>query len=321
MPKISAVMALYNTPYDLLRKTVESLLNQTFADFELVIIDDASSMEYEEFFEKFADDRIKYSRLIENAGPGHARNEGIKQAIGDYIAIVDSDDVCLPNRFEVQSDFLGKNPQISLVSCAFKQSNNGKISSVFENDEEIKVEMLFVSQLANPAVMFRRAIFLEKSLFYSEKINFGEDYQLWIDAMFSGIKMANLSEVLMIYTRRRNQLSKTKSEKQTTILKDIYRGIFSRIGIDFSQKEIDLHSNLYLESFESITVEEASEWFEKIIAQNKKINILDENKLIEKKNKVINRINKFKKRIFRLKIGKNNFCIYKPCKFSIEKRD
>lgn len=321
MPKITAVMALYNTPYVLLKKTVNSILNQTFTDFELVIIDDASTIEYEEFFENFNDNRIKYFKLEQNAGPGHARNEGMVNARGEYVAIVDSDDIYLPNRFEVQSDFLDKNPSISLISCAFKQSNNGKISSVIEKDEDIKVEMLFNSQLTNPAVMLRKTVFVEKNLFYPEDINFGEDYKLWIYAMFVGIKMANINEVLMIYTRRKNQLSKTNAEKQTSILKEIYKEILYRLGVMVSQEEIDLHYNIYLENFDEVSVESVSRWFDKIIAQNRNVHILDENKLIEKKNSVINRINFLSSRIFKLKIGKKNLCIYKPFRFSIEKRD
>lgn len=321
MPKISAVMALYNTPYDLLQKTVESILTQTFSDFELIVIDDASQMEYEDLFNKFEDKRIKYSKLEENAGPGNARNVGIKKAIGEYIAIVDSDDIYLPKRFEVQAQYLDKNPDISLVSCAYKQSDNSKIPSIVENNDDIKIGMLFNSMLANPAVMLRKTVFEEKNVFYPQNINFGEDYHLWMNAMFAGEKMANLKDVLMIYTRRKNQLSKTKSEKQVSILKEIYLEIFSRMGVETSEKEIDLHYNIYLENFTCVSIEEASNWFDKIIAQNKISHIFDEKKLIEKKNSVLNQINRFKNRIFKIKIGQNNLCIYKPCTILLEKRN
>lgn len=321
MPKISAIMALYNTPYNYLKATVKSILSQTFSDFELIVIDDASTIEYQELFNHFNDERIKYFKLEENGGPGRARNEGTKKAQGEYIAIVDSDDVYLPQRFEVQINFLDKNPDISLISCAFKQSNNGKIPSVIEKDEDIKVAMLFNSQLANPAVMFRKNTFTEKNLFYAEDINFGEDYQLWLDAMFAGIKMANLNEVLMIYTKRKNQLSKTKIDKQTLILKDIYKNIFANLKMSVSQEEIDLHYNIGCENFNSLTSEKVEVWVSKIIEHNKNLNIFSEEKLIEEKNQTINKINAFRNRIFKLKIGETNLCIYKPFKIILEKRD
>jgi glycosyltransferase involved in cell wall biosynthesis len=321
-PKISVVMALYNTPYNYLKTTVESILNQTLNDFELIVIDDASSVEYREFFEQFNDERIKYFKLEQNGGPGKARNEGIKKASGEYIAIADSDDIYMPERFQVQADFLDKNLEISLISCSFKQSNNGKISSIVENNEDIKIEMLFNSQLANPAVMFRRNIFTEKNLFYPENINFAEDYQLWINAIFVGVKCANLKDVLMIYTRRSGQLSKEKSDKQAAILKNIYKNLFSKMPLNASQEELDLHYDIYCEKFKTIkNVQQISSWFDKIIEHNKELKVFDEEKLIKKKEQIIEHYNKVKNRLFKTKIGNYNLCMSKTLKFSLEVRD
>ncbi len=322
MPKISAVMALYNTPYSFLQATVESILSQTFVDFELIIVDDASQMKYQEFLDRFKDERIKYFKLDKNAGPGHARNEGIKKAVGEYVAIVDSDDVYLPKRFEVQAEFLDRNLDISLVSCAFKQSNNGKIPTVIEDNEDIKVAMLFNSPLANPAVMFRRETFVQQNLFYPESINFAEDYQLWLDAMFCGLKMVNLRDVLMIYTRREGQLSKTKSDTQSQILKDSYKKIFIKMGLNFSLEELDLHYNLAMENFSSITdLKEINSWFEKIINQNKVKLVFCEQKLVDMQNRLEKKYLRNKNRLVKIKIGNKNFCISKQLKIYIEKRD
>lgn len=321
-PKISAVMTLYNTPYKLLRKTVKSILNQTLIDFELIVIDDASSIEYKSFFESFNDDRIKYFKLEKNSGPGHARNEGIKKAQGEYIAIVDSDDIYMPKRFEIQKNFLDKNQAISLLSGVFQFSNNKKKSSVLNADKDIKAFMLFNSALTNSAVMFRTDVFIEKNLFYPENLNFGEDYSLWIDAMFSGIKMANLKDKLMIYVRRKNQLSKTKIDMQANILKELYRKIFLNLDLEVSQEEIELHYNIERGNFNTInSVDKISKWFDKIIQHNKKLQIFNEQKLIDKKNITMENVNRFKNRLFKLKILEYNFCIYKPFKITFEKRN
>lgn len=322
MPKISAVMALYNTPYNYLKATVESILNQTFTDFELIIIDDASTIEYQAFFNDFNDERIKYFKLEENGGPGRARNEGIKKSLGGYVAITDSDDIYMPQRFELQVQFLDNNPEISLISGAFKQSNNGKISPVIENNEDIKLFMLFNSPFANPIVMFKKDIFLEKNLFYPEDIDFGEDYELWINAMFAGIKMANLKNVLMIYTRRPGQLSKTKLEKQIAILKKLYKKIFASLNLDASQEELDLHYEIYTENFKKIkSPEQILNWFDKIIEHNKKLQIFDEKTLINKKERVLNDYNKVKNRLLKIKLGGYNFCLNKRLRFYWEERD
>lgn len=320
-PNISAVMALYNTPYKLLEKTVKSILNQTFTDFELIIIDDASNIEYKDFFGKFNDERIKYFKLEKNSGPGKARNIGIKKTLGNYIAIVDSDDIYKPKRFETQVNFLQTNPEISLVSCAFKFSNKWKISSVIEHNEDIKSALLFNSALSNPAVMFNRKEFLDKNLFYQEDINFAEDYSLWIDAMLSGIKMANLKDVLMIYTRRKNQLSRTRKNEQTEIIKNLYKKIISKLDIQASDEEINLHFNIYNENFKLInSEEEIIKWFDKIINQNKLHKIFNEKKLIEKKELILSSFQDNNNRIAKIKFFEYNTCLYKPFKIKLEKR-
>lgn len=322
MPKISAVMALYNTPYSYLEITVKSILNQTFKDFELIIVDDASSVDYRGFFEKFSDERIKYLKLEKNAGPGHARNVGIKMAQGQYIAITDSDDVYMPERFEMQAKFLDENPDISLMGCTFRFSNRKRMSFVPIEDKDIRTFMLFNSPLNNSTIMFRREEFAQKNLYYIEDINFAEDYELWINAMFSNVKMANLEDFLMIYTRRPGQLSKAKKEKQIAILKKLYKKMFAHIGLAASVQELDLHYDIYMDKFKKLKSEEqVSAWFDKIIQCNKKLEMFDEESLTNKKNQVLYQYNKYKNRLFKIKIGNHNLCLSKKFTVYIEERD
>lgn len=322
MPKISAVMALYNTPVEYLKPTVESILNQSFKDFEFIIIDDASSFEYETFFNGFKDERIKYFKLDKNSGPGHARNEGTKRASGEYIAIVDSDDIYLPKRFEAQSKFLDENPDTSLIGCTFRFSNRKKMSYSPLSHEEITTFMLFNSPLANPAVMIRKDKFIQNNLFYPEDINFAEDYELWTNAMFSGVKIANLEDFLMIYTRRKGQLSRERQEKQTEILKRIYKNMFSKLGLDATEDEINLHYNISLNNFSQIeNPETILDWFDKIIEQNKSKNIFDEKSLIKKRDELVENYKKIKNRLFKVKIGGYNLCLSKNFTIYLEERD
>ncbi|MDD3437313.1 MAG: glycosyltransferase [Candidatus Gastranaerophilales bacterium] len=315
MPKVSAVMALYNTPYHYLEETVKSILSQTLSDFELIIVDDASTIEYRRFFERFKDERIKYFKLEENSGPGHARNEGIKKAVGEFIAITDSDDIYMSQKFELQVKFLNENPDISLVGCTFRFSNREKLSFVPLSNKDIKTFMLFNSPLTNPTIMFRREEFIKKNLFYSEDINFAEDYELWIDAMFAGVKMVNLEEFLMIYTRRPSQLSKTKLQKQIEILKKLYKKMFLLLGFEASEEELDLHYDVYTEKFKKIkNSEQISGWFDKIIEYNKKQKIFDENCIIDKKIAVLDKYHRIKNRLFKVKIGQKNLCLSKKLK-------
>lgn len=322
MPKVSAVMALYNTPYELLQATIESILKQSLKDFELIIIDDASTIDYRKFLSQFNDVRIKYLKLEKNAGPGHARNVGIKKAQGDYVAIVDSDDVYNPKRFERQADFLDQNPTISLVSGAFQQSNNGRIPPVIEDNDSIKAYMLFNSPIANPLVMFRRAIFVVRELFYPEDKNFAEDYELWIDAMFKDIRFGNLNEVLMTYTRRGGQLSSASRMEQVPILKSLYAKIFNNLGFEPTHDEINLHFSICFEGFKLIkSRQEIIDWFNKIIEHNRQKNIFSEKILVERRNATLKKYDNFNDTLFKVKIGDKNLSLGKGFSFKVEDRE
>lgn len=322
MTKVSVVMALYNTPFEYLHKTVESILNQSFTDFEFIIVDDASSIEYEIYFEKFIDERIKYYKLEKNNGPGFARNFGIKQAIGEYIAIADSDDIYLPCRLKSQIEFFDTNADISLIGSAYRFSNKNTISHVLVNNDDIKAYMLFNSALANPTIMFKKEVFINNGLFYPEDISFAEDYQLWVNAMFAGIKMANIDECLMIYTRRAGQMSKAALDYQIKILLKIYNDMFIHLGFEPSKEELELHYDISSEKFKRISsAEQILSWFDKIIEFNTKSQLFDPQLLMNKKEQILFQYNKFNNRLFKIKIGGYNFCLSKNLKPYIDRRD
>lgn len=321
MPKISVVMALYNTPEEYLKITVESILNQTLKDFEFLVIDDSSPHDYKPFFDAYNDARIKYFKYAINQGPGHGRNEGIKISKGEYVAIVDSDDVYVPNRLEIQADFLDKNPDVAVVSAAFKYSNKDKVPAVIENDDDIKAASLFDAQIANPLAMFRRDIFAEKNLFYTEGLRFAEDYELWLEVLFAKLKMANINQVLMTYTRRPGQLTKAKAQKQIDGIKAIYRKTLTRFGLNPTQEDIELHYAINAQNFANISKESVVKWFSILIEQAKINGLCSEQSLVKLMNNILEKMQKYKNRLFRIKIGEHNFCISRNLRIYVEKRD
>lgn len=321
MPKVSVVMALYNTPFEYLSKTVQSILDQTFSDFELIIIDDSTEVDCSNFFKSFNDERIKHIRPEKNYGPGNARNEGMKMAQGEYVAIVDSDDVYAKNRFEKQVDFLDSNPDISIVGGAFKYSNNGKVPPVIENSDDINVFLLFNAPMPNPLAMLRKNVFLEQNLFYPDRPQFGEDYELWLDAMFAGLKMSNLKDILMTYTRRPGQLTKAKSDFQIESLKGIYKKTLLRFGLNPTDEDINLHHSIYSQKYDDVTVEQVQTWFNKIIEKNQETNLFNEKAINKYLSNSLLQLQKFKNRLFKIKIGQYNLCMSKNLKIYLEKRD
>lgn len=120
-PKVSVIIPTYNRAHLLLPRAVKSVLNQTFTDFELIIVDDASTDNTKEVVESFNDSQIRYMRHEQNKGGGAARNTGIEKARGEFIAFLDSDDEWMKEKLERQiAAFSQANPRIGFIFCGMK---------------------------------------------------------------------------------------------------------------------------------------------------------------------------------------------------------
>lgn len=195
MPQISIVMPVYNTPEEYLREAIESILNQTFTDFEFLILNDGSTNNVQEVLESYDDKRI---RIIqgEHKGLGYARHSLMNIAKGKYIAIMDSDDISLPERLEKQYSYLEANPEVSVLGSSIKCFPKEKLMSYPENPKFL--EFLQHCAIANPTAIMRRADFEKYDLNYDTSLNVSEDYELWSRAV-RYLKFHNLQEVLVHY--------------------------------------------------------------------------------------------------------------------------
>ena len=121
MAKVSVVMPVYNTPDEVLKEAVESILNQTYKDFELLIINNGSCSDIKTVIDKYSDNRIKYYEIKENRGVAAARNLGIEKMSGEYYAVMDSDDIASPDRLEKQVQIFEAEPDVLLCASWFKR--------------------------------------------------------------------------------------------------------------------------------------------------------------------------------------------------------
>ena len=111
---ISVVMSNYNTPINYLKESIDSVLNQTYSNFEFIIIDDGSTDDSLKFIKSYDDPRIKLIVNEENIGLTKSLNKGLKAAQGEFIARMDSDDICYPERFEKQIEYMRKHPDTTV---------------------------------------------------------------------------------------------------------------------------------------------------------------------------------------------------------------
>ena len=192
---ISVLMPVYNTKEEYLHASIESILNQTFTDFELIIVNDGSTNNAEEVVLSYKDDRIKYFKQ-ENQGIVGALNNAWSKASGKYIARMDSDDIAYPERFAKQIKFLEENPEYSLVGSWAKiiPSNN-----VIKLPQDIKImDLLADCMFIHPSIMFNKADFEKFNLQYETGFEYAEDYCMYARAV-KYLKMTNLQEVLLDY--------------------------------------------------------------------------------------------------------------------------
>lgn len=273
IPKITVLMPVYNCEL-YIKEAVDSILNQTFIDFEFLIIDDASTDETLAIIKSFCDPRIQLIEKPLNTGYTNSLNQGLKLAKGEYIARMDGDDISVPERFEKQVSFLDANPDIVLCGTLYKVIGMDKICQYPLTHEEIKVKLISGCYIAHPTVMIRKSIFNLKGLEYDSLMEPAEDYDLWSRIVFLG-KVANIGEVLLEYRIHANQTSALRNKSQLDIANDIkvkmlkkIIPIFPRSILLFEFENLNVTPKLFYNKLkESITL------WNSLLSENNKIQI------------------------------------------------
>lgn len=192
LPKISVLTPIYNTNPNDLCEMIDSVLGQTYTDFEFLILNDSpNNKEIEKIVLDYAkhDKRIKYSKNTKNMGITKSRNKLIDLAKGEYLAVVDHDDISMPNRFELEVDYLDKNPHIGVVGGSLIEFHDNKIIQKLEfpqNDHDIKIFIVNVPYGCapnHPTCMIRKSVLDKSGVRYDEKWSPCEDHSLFLDLL------------------------------------------------------------------------------------------------------------------------------------------
>lgn len=141
-PKVSVLMPVYKTNKEFLIESIKSIINQTFKDFELIILDDCPEDPREDVIKSFNDNRIKYYKNEKNLGISASRNKLIDLSLGEYLAVFDHDDISLPERLEKEAKYLDENKSVGVVSCQMKFINSCHITPYPCTNQLIKGTML-----------------------------------------------------------------------------------------------------------------------------------------------------------------------------------
>ena len=237
-PKVSVIILTYNR-HLLLRKAILSVLNQTFQDFEIIVIDDASKEETRFIMDEFTDERIRYFRHNVNKGEGCARNTGLKYVKGKYIAFLDDDDEWLPEKLDLQVTLLKGSPEdvgVVYTGCMRVNTVSGEVLGVYipQKRGDIFRELLTTNFVIPSSVLMKKEC-LEKVGMFDESIDYGLDYDMWI-RISREFKFECIKKPLIKYSINQGRLS-TKLDIQIRGREKIlekYGDFFASVPKDYS---------------------------------------------------------------------------------------
>ena len=231
-PDVSVIMSVYNGE-TYLAEAIESVVKQNFKNWELVIINDCSTDSTAEILSEFAlkDERIKVHTNEVNLKLPSSLNKAISLCEGKYIARMDADDICLPDRLEKQYKFMEENSDVALSSCRFMTVKNGVYASGGAggrcDSEAIKAMLLVVNPILHPGVIARAEVM--KKFNYDTTLTCTEDLELWTRMAINNQKMQILPECLLIYRLHDKQITSTTLERQHTEVLKIQNKFYSEL--------------------------------------------------------------------------------------------
>lgn len=201
-PQISVVMPVYNGQ-EYIGKTIESILSQTYCDFELLIIDDCGSDSSMDIVRSVCDKRIRIISNERNRGIAYSRNVGIKNAKGKYIALMDDDDLAPLDRLMLEYNFLEEHEEIDAVGgryCIIDECDNVVEYSpdTLQNPKFLKASLMFYDPIGNGSMMFKKSIVEKNGILFQDGCLGMEDYLFWIDFSRFG-NITNLKEVMLYW--------------------------------------------------------------------------------------------------------------------------
>ena len=223
---ISVIIPVFNRE-KYIKEAINSILEQTIQDFEIIVVDDASTDCTLQQVEQIGDKRINILKNEEHLGVSLSRNRGLQIARGEYVAYMDSDDISHPSRFEKQINYLKANPDVQACGCWLQCF--GKSSHIIkhkETHEEIQAQLLLKNSMSLGATTIEKAAF-DQILFDKNKLHV-EDYEYWVQAAWN-CRLANLQEVLYYYRTHEEQVSslflEVQREQDISIKLDLFKKI------------------------------------------------------------------------------------------------
>ncbi len=287
MPVVSFLMSNYKTPPAHLRRALDSILEQTMPDFEAVIINDGVKDESYEMLSEYAakDERIRLIENERNLGLPASLNKGIDACRGKYIARMDTDDICLPERLKLQTEYMDTHPDVMFAGAwadVFDEDENSPYAHwqpVMCPQEEYRIRLLFSGEplLVHPTVVFRASFLRENGLRYSEdpRYRYSEDYEMWTrcaDCGAAGI----LEQTVLKYRGVQNgeRITVKHAAEMERCAYNTQKKLFTRLHTELTEDTFRL--NLRLLAGRKPYDIRYKQWMDLLLRRNKKYNLYDQ---------------------------------------------
>lgn len=241
LPKVSVIMPVYNGAR-YVGDAVDSILAQTYLNYEFLIIDDGSEDMTQDTIAAYKDPRIQLIRNEKNFGLAASLNKGIALSRGAYIARMDADDISRPDRFARQVAFMDLHPEVGACGTWVEVVGEG-YHQVWEyptQPNSIHARVLFDCPMAHPTVMFNHAHLRKSRLSYDPSYPCAQDYELWSRAVHC-LPLANIPEVLLIRRLHTEQIGRRQANDQQIWADKVRRRELEQLGMSPTEKQFALH--------------------------------------------------------------------------------
>lgn len=282
---VSVIMSNYNTPEEYLCSAIESILNQTYQNFEFIIIDDCSTDNSLSIIESYTDDRIKIIKNEQNLGITKSLNRGLAVAKGEFVARMDADDISLETRFEKQVEFLKNHPDhivcgtgVELIGDWQTKHSNKFICRKIPDKEAFQIHLLFGNypNIVHPTAMFNHNLLLKHKITYNENYPLAQDYRMWVSCSEIA-ECANIPETLLNYRVHNKAVSSDKKELQKNIAIQIMQEQLDKLHLEFDEIYAEIHKD-FLFSRKPYDIR-CKKWIKTLLKQNKKCKIYNQKKM------------------------------------------
>lgn len=289
MPKVTVLMPVYNAEF-YIQEAVDSILKQTFDDFEFLIFNDGSTDSSADIVRSYNDQRITFFDSKQNKGYVYHLNYGIEIAKGEYIARMDADDISHPMRLKKQVDFMDRNPEIGVCGTWFRIIGSNYTVKHPTNDTKIRLSLLKDSAIGHPTVILKTHLLKKHGLQYDASFVPAEDYLFWVN-LSQYCELANLPEVLLQYRVHQHQISSDRRNEQKEKAQLIRNYQIERLLNRPLTNEENIYNSLLFEEKENINNDifpKMKKWIHELILINSKTKVYPRKKFANLINKQLN---------------------------------